>query len=326
MAPHSPPAKAVSTADVVIVAGPTASGKSALALDLAERFGGTVINADAMQVYREMSVLTARPDLAATARAPHRLYGFLPATEVCSAGRWRDLAVAEIREAQAAGRLPIVVGGTGLYLKALTQGLSPIPPVAEDIRARIRGRLEEIGPAVFHAELATRDPVMAARLRPSDRQRLARAAEVLEATGRSLADWQAMPGEGEGFRFLTLLLSPPREVLHAACDARFRQMVAAGALDEARTMRTLALDPALPASRALGLRELIRHLDGEIDVETAITLAQAATRQYAKRQMTWFRNQLADPLRIEAQYSERVRHESFAKIEHWLLTPAAPNV
>lgn len=316
---------AVSTADVVVLAGPTASGKSALALDLAERFGGVIINADAMQVYRELSVLTARPDAAAEARAPHRLYGILPATEACSAGRWRVWAVEEIQAAQASAKLPIVVGGTGLYLKALTEGLAPVPPVPAAIRAAVRARMEEIGPPAFHAALSARDPVMARRLRPSDSQRLSRAMEVLEATGRSLADWQAEAAPGKGFRILTLLLAPAREALYAACDARFRAMVASGALDEARRVQALGLEPALPASRALGLRELIRHLEGEIGLEEAIRLAQAATRQYAKRQMTWFRNQLADPVKFDEQYSERVRQKSFAKIEHWQLTGSRPN-
>ncbi len=306
----------------MLLAGPTASGKSALALDLAAHFDGVVINADAMQVYREMSVLTARPDAAAEAGAPHRLYGFLPVTEGFSAGRWRERAVAEIRAAEDAGKLPIVVGGTGLSLKALSGGLSPMPPVPDGIRARVRARVEEIGSEAFHAELAARDPVMAGRLRVSDRQRIARAMEVWEATGTSLADWQGRGAVEEGFGFLTLLLAPPREVLHAACDARFRAMVANGALAEARAMRALVLDPALPATRALGLRELIRHLDGEVGLEEAIGLAQAATRQYAKRQMTWFRNQLSDPTIFNEQYSERVRQESFSKIEHWRLTSA----
>jgi len=307
--------------DVVLVAGPTAGGKSALALDLAERFGGVVINADAMQVYREMRVLTARPDPAEEARAPHRLYGFLPAAEICSAARWRALAVAEIAAAQAAGELAILVGGTGLYLKALTDGLSPVPPIPEATRAAVRARIESIGAEAFHAEFAAHDPVMAARLRPSDRQRLSRAAEVLEATGVSLAEWQGRATAEEGFRFFTVLLAPPRDALYAACDARFRKMVDAGALDEARAMRRLALDPALPATRAVGLRELIRHLEGEISLDEAIGLAQVATRQYAKRQMTWFRNQLQDPTVLSEQYSERVRQESFSKIEHWRLTP-----
>ena len=313
----------MSTADVVVLAGPTASGKSALALDLAERFGGVVVNADAMQVYREMSILTARPDAAAEARAPHRLYGVLAATEACSAGRWRGWAVEEIGAAHASGKLPIVVGGTGLYLKALTEGLAPVPPVPAEIRDRVRARLEAIGPAALHAELAQRDAVMGGRLRPSDSQRLARATEVLEATGRSLADWQADATAGERFRVLTLLLAPPRAVLHAVCDARFRAMVASGAIEEAGAVRALGLDPALPAARALGLRELIRHLEGEISLADAIRLAQAATRQYAKRQMTWFRNQLRDPVIFAEQYSERVRQKSFAKIEHWQLTGSA---
>jgi tRNA dimethylallyltransferase len=310
---------------VVLLAGPTASGKSALALDLAERFGGVVVNADAMQVYREMRVLTARPDAATEARVPHRLYGVLPASETCSAGRWRALAVGEIRAAQASGRLPIVVGGTGLYLKALTDGLAPVPPIPAAVRAAVRARLEAVGAEAFHAELMHRDPTTGGRLRPSDRQRLARAMEVLEATGIPLADWQERVSAAEGFRFLTLVLAPPRAALHAACDARFRAMVAAGALDEARRMRSLALDPALPATRALGLRELIRHLDGEIGLDEAVQLAQVATRRYAKRQMTWFRNQLHDPIVLGAQYSERVRQESFSKIEAWMLTPPERN-
>lgn len=312
--------------DVVVLAGPTASGKSTLALDLAGRFGGTIVNADAMQVYREMSVLTARPDAAAEARVPHRLYGFLSATEACSAGRWRDLAVGAIRAAQGEGRLPIVVGGTGLYLKALTEGLSPVPPIPEAIRERVRARMREIGPEAFHAVLASRDPEMASRLRSSDRQRLSRAMEVLDATGVSLATWQKQAGGGEGFRFLILVLAPPREVLYAACDARFQAMVAAGALEEVETMRRMNLDPALPATRALGLRELIRHAEGGTTLAQAIGLAQAATRRYAKRQMTWFRNQLGESaIRIE-QYSETVRQEIFAKIEQWQLTRLSPGV
>jgi len=310
----------------VLVAGPTASGKSALALDLAERFGGVVINADAMQVYREMRVLTARPDDDAEARAPHRLYGFLPVTEGFSAARWRERAVEEIRAAQSEGRLPIVVGGTGLYLRALTDGLSPVPEIPDDVRTRIRARVAEIGPEAFHAEFAARDPAMAARLRPSDSQRLARAAEVLEATGTSLAEWQGRASADEGFRFRTLVLLPPREALHEACDARFRAMVESGALDEARAMRALGLDPSLPATRAVGLRELIRHLGGEIGLEEAIGLAQAATRQYAKRQITWFRNQLHDPTVLGEQYSERVRQKSFSKIEASVLTRPEPSV
>lgn len=316
----------MSTGTVIVVAGPTASGKSALAVDLAERLDGTVINADAMQVYREMSVLTARPGAADLARAPHRLYGTLPAAEACSAALWRGKAVAEIRAAQAAGRVPVVTGGTGLYLKALMQGLSPVPDVPEEIREATRARLKRLGAAAFHAEIAAADPAMGARLRPSDRQRLARAAEVLAATGRSLSEWQGEAVAVEGFRFLVLFLAPPRDVLYAACDARFRGMVASGALEEAAGMRDLHLDPALPASRALGLRELIASLDGHMPLEAAIALAQAATRQYAKRQMTWFRNQLSDPIRVDAQYSERLRDEILSKVEHWWLTPAAGSV
>src|SRR4051812_3908656 len=219
---------------VLAIGGPTASGKSALALDAAEAFGGTVINADSMQVYADLAVLTARPGPEALARVPHRLYGVLPATEACSAARWRDMALDAIAEAAGQGRLPVVVGGTGLYLRALMEGLAEIPSVPAPVRADARARHARLGGPAFHAGLAARDPAMAARLAPGDTQRLIRAWEVLEATGRSLADWQAAPSAGPppGLRFATLVLDPPRDALYAACDGRFRAMVAAGALDE----------------------------------------------------------------------------------------------
>lgn len=305
---------------VVVVAGPTASGKSAAALALAEMFRGTVINADSMQVYRELPVLTAQPTPDEQARAPHRLYGVLPAEERCTAGRWRAMALAAITEADAAGRLPIVVGGTGLYLKALMEGLAPIPPVPPEIRAEVAARSKALGAVAFHAELARLDPVMAARLKPGDTQRVRRAYEVVVATGRSIAAFQGATAPGPHV-FVKLLLMPLREALNAACDARCRQMLAAGALDEVRALLAQGLDPDLPAMKAVGVRELARHLRGEIDLSAALTLFQQATRQYAKRQYTWFRHQFEANRIWSAQFSERVSEEMFSFIRNSLTGP-----
>ncbi|WP_158043949.1 tRNA (adenosine(37)-N6)-dimethylallyltransferase MiaA [Skermanella pratensis] len=279
---------------VVVVGGPTASGKSALALDLAEEFGGTVINADSMQIYAELPVLTARPTAADEARAPHRLYGALSAAERCSAARWQALALAEIREAHKAGRLPIVVGGTGLYIRALMEGLADIPPIPEAVRASVRERRETLGGPGLHALLAGRDPATAARLKPGDSQRLSRALEVLEATGRSITDWQSDPAAGPppGLRFVPFVVDPPRGALYAACDRRFDAMMERGALDEVRALLELGLSPGLPAMKALGVPELSAYLRGEGGLEDAVAAAKTATRRYAKRQGTWFRHQL----------------------------------
>ncbi len=279
---------------VLVIGGPTATGKSGLALDLAQRYGGVIINADSMQIYRDLRVLTARPGPQALAAAPHRLYGTLPASDACSAARWRTLALAEIAACHHEGALPIVVGGTGLYLRALMLGLSNLPDIPADIRAAARERLAQIGPAALHAELAGQDPVSAARLNPADRQRIVRAWEVLEATGRPLSSWQ-MADQGQpppGLSFTTIIFAPPRAGLYASCDGRFAAMIAAGGLDEARTVETLALDPTMPALKALGLPELRRHLAGDLSLDDAIAIAQQSTRRYAKRQGTWFRHQL----------------------------------
>jgi len=282
------------TGRVLVVCGPTATGKSALAVDLAEALGGVVIDADSMQVYRELSILTARPGPADLARAPHRLYGVLPAAEACSAARWRAHALAEIAEASARGRLPILVGGTGLYLRALIEGLAEIPAVPPSVRRRVARHLAAVGGEAFRAELAGGDPVTAARLAPGDSQRLIRAREVLEATGRPISAWQAAPGlappPGLVFRIVALL--PPRAALYAACGARFAAMMAAGAVDEVAALDALGLDPALPAMKALGVPPLRRHLAGAVDRAAAVDEAVRDTRHYAKRQSTWFRRQL----------------------------------
>lgn len=313
---------ALASGPVVVVAGPTASGKSALALALAEAHGGVVINADSMQVYRDLRILTARPDEAACARAPHRLYGVLDAAEACSAARWRDMALAEIAAARAAGRLPIVVGGTGLYLEALLEGIAPVPDIPAPVREAARALRAALGGAGFHALLAARDPEMTARLAPGDSQRLVRAFEVIEATGVSLAEWQRRPSAEPGLAgpVLRILLMPPRPALYAACDARVPGMIAAGALAEVAALRRRGLDPALPAMKALGVRPLLRHLAGEIDREIAIAATQQETRRYAKRQSTWFRHRFADATVYRAAYSPALARRIVEDTGRFLLT------
>jgi len=278
--------------DAVLIAGPTASGKSAAALALAERLGGTVINADSMQIYRELAVLTARPTEAETARVPHRLYGHVSVREPYSVGRYQSDAAAALAEARGQGRVPVFIGGTGLYFAALTEGLANIPPVPAQIREAVRARREAIGADAFFAALAARDPEAGARLRPSDTQRTLRAMEVLEATGRPLSHWQAHAGEPVlgGLTLARFVIAPPRSVLHARIDARFEAMVARGALEEAAALA--GLDPRLPAAKTLGLRQLQAVVAGTMARLEALAAAQAATRQYAKRQMTWFRHRM----------------------------------
>ncbi len=309
---------------VVVVAGPTASGKSALALDIALAFDGVVINADSMQVYRELAILSARPTAAELAQVPHRLYGIVPASERFSAGAWRRSAV-ETLEAVADGRqLPVFCGGTGLYLKALTEGIAPIPEISEAVRRASRDLYDHIGGEAFLARLTERDPQTAKRLQPSDRQRLCRAWDVLEATGRPLASWQAAPIEGApDATFCTILLSPPREALYAACDARFDAMIADGAIEEVAALVGADLDPGLPAMKALGIKDLRRFLAGEIDIGSAMSAAKRATRNFAKRQETWFRHQMKADLIVNEQYSESLRPEIFSFIRDFMLTTVA---
>jgi len=278
----------------ILIAGPTASGKSALALAVAERHGGVIVNADSMQVYRDLRIITARPSVADEARVPHCLYGHVDAAENYSVGRWCQDARAVLDEAKSAGRVPILVGGTGLYFKALTQGLSAVPPTPPDIRAAVRARCDAEGAAALHAELARRDPAMAARLKPGDRMRLARALEVLEATGRSLADWHrdGLPAILDPDEAVKIFLVADRAELYRRIDARFDAMLAEGALDEVRVLADRCLDPLLPAMKAHGVPWLRRHLAGEISLEVAAAGGKQDTRRYTKRQATWFRNQM----------------------------------
>ena len=315
---------------VVVVAGATASGKSALALDIAEQFGGTVINADALQLYADLKVLSARPGDGDLARAPHALYGILPAEEPSSAGRWRRLALAAIEEALEQGRLPVLCGGTGLYIKALKEGLAPVPQVPETLRRESQALLESIGGQALLERLRERDPETAAGLRASDSQRLVRAWSVLEATGKGLAAWRAEPGEGGApYRFLDVILYPPRDWLRARCDQRFEAMLETGALEEVLALLGKKLPEDRPVMKAIGVPELSAYLADEIDLPEAARRAQAATRRYAKRQMTWLRTQAgmeeggkegSARIVIDTQYSESVQQKIFTKIRESLLT------
>jgi len=280
----------------ILIAGPTASGKSAAALELADRLGGTIINADSMQVYRELSVLTARPKPAEMAAVPHDLYGTVPAAEAYSVGRWLVDVAAAMAQARDEGRLPILVGGTGLYFKALLEGLSPVPDIPNETRAHWREQSDRRGPEDLFLALQSRDPVMAARLEPADLQRVVRAIEVIDATGVSLAEWQGTAGtptlEGDAVR--KLVIAPERAPLYAKIDARFDRMIEGGAIDEVRAFAALRLDPGLPAMRAHGARELVAYLSGAMTLEQAATKAKTETRHYAKRQMTWAKRFMTD--------------------------------
>lgn len=278
----------------VLIAGPTASGKSALALALARRTGGVVVNADSMQVYGDLRVLTARPSRDDEAQAPHRLYGHVDGAVNFSVGRYLADAATALDEAWAATRLAIVVGGTGLYFKALLNGLSDIPPVPASVHEAVRRESEGLVAAHLHARLMVCDPQTAQSLRPTDRLRLLRALEVFSATGRPLVSFQ---GHGRGALLglddtLRIFLAPDRGNLHRRIDARFRAMLDAGAMAEARGLAERALDPALPIMRAHGVPGLLAHLRGEATLEEAITRGQADTRRYVKRQFTWFRHQM----------------------------------
>jgi len=305
---------------VLVIAGPTASGKSALALELAGALGGTIINADSLQSYHDLRVLTARPDETVEARAPHRLYGFLDAAERGSVARWRTLALGEIAAATKAGRLPILVGGTGLYLRAIKEGLAPVPEIPAEIRQDTIELHRRLGGVAFRQRLAQFDPEGAQRLFPGDKQRLIRAFEVVRATGATIGTWQRLAKSQPSYHFGAILLAPPRDRLYAACNARLVQMIEAGALAEAEALAARRLDPGLPAMKAVGLPELLSYLRGDVPLHGAIAAAQRSTRRYAKRQMTWFRHQLTADLILETQLSESLLRCSRYFIDQFLLT------
>lgn len=295
----------VSAPAVWLIAGPTASGKSALAARLAQRIGGEVINADASQLYADLAILTARPSAADLAQAPHRLYGIADGADAWSVGRWLRAVLPVLDALRGQGRPAILTGGTGLYFRALTHGLADSPEVPEAVRAAVQARYTAEGEAVFRAVLRDLDPAAEARIAPRDRQRLVRALSVAEATGRALSDWQAdtrpalAPGQWRG-----VVLDPPRDALYARCDARVSAMVAQGVCDEVAQLADRNLDPELPVMKAVGYRWFAAHVQGALALDEAVTATAQDTRRYAKRQMTWFRNQTPDWQRLPSDEAE----------------------
>lgn len=300
----------------LVVYGPTASGKSRLAADVATAFNGVVINADSMQVYRDLRILTARPSEAEEAAVPHRLYGVLDGAEVCSAARWRDLATAEILAVTAQGKLPILCGGTGLYLKAVMEGLSPMPEVPEPLREKIRLEVASDSPVRSWEKLQQLDPASARWIEPMDRQRIARALEILAYTGETFSAWREKPLDGPSVphRFICLALAPNRKGLVIRCNDRLKFMVENGGLDEVRALKDRNLPEGLPIQRAVGVPEFSAYLDGLIALPTALEKAQIATRRYAKRQMTWLKGQFIAHKVINEQYSGKIRDDIFSFI------------
>ena len=298
----------------ILIAGPTASGKSALALRVAETMGGVVVNADSMQVYRDLRIVTARPSPEEERRVPHRLYGHVDAGENYSAGRWCLDARAALAEAAELDKLPILVGGTGLYFKALISGLAAIPPIDPAIRASLRERLAREGVEPLHGELSKRDPAGAKRLMPRDRSRILRALEVVEATGRTISDWhrEGMPPVLDSENALKIFLTPERDELWQRIDARFDAMLAAGALEEVRALDARKLPEHLPAMKAHGVPWLRKYLHGEMSLVEATACAKKDTRHYAKRQATWFRNQMAGWLWVKPEEVEGVIEKEMA--------------
>ena len=294
----------------ILIAGATASGKSALALALAEKYNGCVINADSMQVYDTLKVLTARPPKEDLRRARHVLYGHVPAAAPYSVWQWQAEALAAIDEAQKKGQRPILVGGTGLYFKSLTQGLADIPDIPENLRDGLRARLDSEGLSVLYAELQRVDSALAQRLPPTDTQRILRGLEVYEATGEPLSQWQKQEQKPPLTAYCGILLMPDRDWLYARCNARYEAMLADGAQKEIEELWALNLPPDANPLKAVGVSQLMALMQGEIDAETATAQAQQATRRYAKRQMTWFRNQMKD----WQLFSEQDYENNFANI------------
>jgi tRNA dimethylallyltransferase len=296
---------------VALIAGPTASGKSALALQLAEQVGGVVVNADSAQVYRDLPILSAAPDQEELKRAEHRLYGVLDGATPCSAADWAKMARREIADVHASGRIPVLVGGTGLYLRTLLQGIAPIPPIDPAVRRQVRE-----GPVEKNREkLRELDPEAAARLKPGDTARIARALEVVISTGKTLGSWQEKREGGIELRIdlRPLIILPPRDWLYARCNERFAAMIEAGAADEVRTLLERHLSPDLPVMRGIGVREIAMWLHGDVTREEAVAAGQQATRRYAKRQYTWFAHQPpADWPRFRGPLDERAMPQALA--------------
>jgi tRNA dimethylallyltransferase len=298
----------------VFIAGPTASGKSALALEVAQRIDGVIINADSMQVYRDLRIITARPAPEEEARVVHRLYGHVDAAENYSVGRWCRDAEEALNSASGQRRVPIFVGGTGLYFKVLTTGLAAVPPIPADVRAEVRGRLQREGAPALHEELMRVDPATAQRVTANDRSRISRALEVVLATGRALSDWhrESLPPILDATRSAKVFLSCDRKELVRRIEGRFAAMLKAGALEEVRRLAARKLDPSLPAMKAHGVPWLVRHLKGDIALKEAEAGAVMDTRRYAKRQLTWFRNQMKN-------WPSETSKNAFSSLESQLL-------
>lgn len=303
-----------------VIIGPTASGKSALAMALARRFDGVVINMDSMQVYSDLRILSARPSTEDEQSVPHRLYGMLDASVVCSTAMWLKLATDEIDKTLAAGKLPIVCGGTGLYLKALAEGLAQVPAIPDLVRDEVRHRMAIEGSETMHAVLSQSDPIMAGKLFPGDSQRIARALEVVLATGKSLAEWQRAAPPVPPYQPVIITVVPQRDILYEGINERFDAMVEQGALDEVEALAARRLPPTVPAMKALGVPELIACLQGDLTKEAAVSQAATKSRRYAKRQMTWCRRQIISDFILNEKYSERIGLKIFSFIENACLT------
>ena len=304
---------------IIVIAGATASGKSSLAVAVAEKFYGTVVNADSMQVYKELRLLTARPLEKEEKQIPHRLYGVLSGEKACSAGIWLEMAKNEIKTAWVANRIPVITGGTGLYIRSLVKGLSPIPEVSQSIRKQARELMENVGNESFYSSLAAKDPEMASRLHVSDSQRLIRAWEVLESTGKSLAYWQSLPPKPViDVNPFVIFINRPREILYENCNNRFVEMFDNGAVEEVRSLLSLNLSAELPVMKALGVKEITAFINGNKTRQEAIEAAQQATRRYAKRQTTWFKHQLEANMIVSKLDKDRLSSEMFSKIHLFL--------
>ena len=303
----------------VIICGPTGAGKSSLALNLAEKFKGVIINADSVQIYREIKILSGRPTSDDYRQAPHRLYGIMSIFKPCTLGIWRKMALETIKECELSGRLPIICGGTGLYIKFLLNELSAIPEIPPSIKLEAREKLKELGNENFRELLSKNDPVSASRIKSGDTNRLLRAWEVFTATNKPLSYWHEQSREtGSQHKFFKVCLMPERKALYSKCDKRFLDFIEQGAVEEARALDFITVSPELPASKTLGLLELIKYTKGELELSDAIAQAQRTTRRYAKRQLTWFRHQLDEDFLIQNLRCRKTVSDCFKKIVNFL--------
>ena len=303
----------------VIICGPTGAGKSSLALNLAEKFEGVIINADSVQIYREIKILSGRPTSDDYRKAPHRLYGIMSIFKPCTLGIWRKMALETIKECELSGRLPIICGGTGLYIKFLLNELSAIPEISPSIKLEAREKLKELGNENFRELLSKNDPASASRIKSGDTNRLLRAWEVFTATTKPLSYWHKKSRKaGSQHKFFKVCLMPERKALYSICDQRFLEFVEQGAVEEARAFDFITASPEVPASKTLGLLELIKYTKGELELSDAIEQAQRTTRRYAKRQLTWFRHQLDEDFLIQNLCCRKTVSDCFKKIVNFL--------